>query len=94
MFRGNEIAHAITSYWAAAPGSDKQLPATLDELLDDRRGARALHHLRRLYDDPFTGHADWALILTDDGRISGVHSRSDVAAPAPWQPAASNAPSP
>ncbi len=80
MFRGDEIAHAITSYWRATPGSDKQLPATLDDLLEDRRGPRIARHLRRIYQDPFTGRPDWVLVLTDDGRISGVHSRSDAPA--------------
>jgi len=38
--RGNEIAHAITGYRAATPGSDGQLQTTLDAPLDDRRGHR------------------------------------------------------
>jgi type II secretory pathway pseudopilin PulG len=80
MFRGDQIARALTSYWAATPGSARQLPTTLDDLLDDRRGPRPLHHLRRLYADPFTGRADWVPVTTDDGRISGVHSRSDAPA--------------
>ena len=77
-FRGNEIARALTSYWAATPGSAKQLPTSLADLLEDRRGPRPLHHLRRIYADPFTGLADWVLVTTDDGRISAVHSRSDA----------------
>ena len=80
LFRGNEFARALTSYWAATPGSDKQLPGALADLLDDRRGPHPLHHLRRIYADPFTGHADWVLVTTEDGRISGIHSRSDLAA--------------
>jgi len=80
MFRGNEIAHALSSYWAATPGNARQLPLTLDELVEDRRAARVLHHLRRVYADPFTGHPDWVLVTTVDGRISAVHSRSTAAA--------------
>ncbi len=29
MFRGNAFARALTSYWAAKPGSDRQLPGAL-----------------------------------------------------------------
>jgi type II secretory pathway pseudopilin PulG len=80
IFRGTEIAHALTSYWAATPGDAKQLPVALDELLDDRRSGRSRRHLRRVYADPFTGLPDWVLVTTDDGRIAGVHSRSDMPA--------------
>lgn len=80
MFRGHEIARAISAYWAATPGTVKALPASLQDLLDDRRSPRSLRHLRRLYVDPFTGKNDWVLITTSDGRISGVHSRATVVA--------------
>jgi type II secretory pathway pseudopilin PulG len=80
LFRGNEIARALTDYRAATPGEAKQLPTSLDELLEDRRGPRLRRHLRRLYADPFTGAPDWVLVTTDDGRIAGVHSRSDMPA--------------
>ncbi len=80
MFRGNEIARALGSYEAATPGDDKQLPLALSDLLEDRRGPHTLHHLRQLYADPFTGLPDWVLVTTEEGRISGVHSRSDAAA--------------
>ena len=80
MFRGKEIARALSSYWAATPGDAKQLPLTLDDLVDDRRGVRSVHHLRRVYADPFTGRADWVLVTTDDGRISAVHSQSSAPA--------------
>ena len=80
MFRGQEIANALARYWAATPGGAKQLPNSLEELLDDRRGSRPLHHLRRLYVDPFTGLPDWVLVTTEEGRISGIHSRSDALA--------------
>jgi type II secretory pathway pseudopilin PulG len=79
-FRGHAIAHALSTYWAATPGTDKQLPLALQDLVDDRRGPRPLHHLRRVYADPFTGLPDWVLLTEDDGRIAGVHSRSEVPA--------------
>ena len=80
-FRGNEIARAIQSYAAvqsADPGQPPQYPASIDDLLNDRRGVKARHHLRRAYVDPFTGKADWMLVPDsfNPKRFSGVHSRS------------------
>jgi type II secretory pathway pseudopilin PulG len=80
MFRGGEMSRALGSYRAASPASAAAAPATLEELLDDRRGPRPQRHLRRLYADPFTGKPDWVLVQNDDGRITGVHSRADVIA--------------
>jgi type II secretory pathway pseudopilin PulG len=80
VFRGQEIARAIAAYRAATPGQAKALPESLQLLLEDRRGPQVVHHLRRLYADPFTGEADWVLVRTEDGLIAGVHSRAAVAA--------------
>jgi type II secretory pathway pseudopilin PulG len=80
MFRGSQIARALSSYWAATPGEVKQLPRSLADLVEDRRGARPLRHLRRIYADPFTGSPDWVLVTDDDGRITSVHSRSTATA--------------
>ena len=80
IFRGQAIAHALSTYWSATPGDAKTLPATLDDLLEDRRGPRLVRHLRQLYADPFTGQTDWVLIRNATGRIAGVRSRAEVAA--------------
>jgi type II secretory pathway pseudopilin PulG len=80
MFRGQAIAQALGAYRAATPGPVKNLPASLQDLVEDRRGPRALHHLRRLYPDPFTGKPDWVLLRSEDGRIAGVHSSAAVPA--------------
>ena len=80
IFRGHEIARALSAYRAATPGTAKMLPVSLHDLLDDRRGPRPLRHLRRVYPDPFTGKTDWILATADDERISGVRSRASVIA--------------
>ena len=80
MFRGQQIAQALARYAQASPGAVKTLPSSLAELLDDRRSATPGHHLRRLYVDPFTGRADWQLLLTDAGQIHGVRSRAGTVA--------------
>ena len=81
VFRGEAIARAIAAYSAAASGSSKSYPQSLSDLVEDRRGAAIRRHLRRVYEDPFTGRADWELISGEDGEgIVGVHSRSQLPA--------------
>ena len=75
MFRGDSIKRAIVSYARVTPDGSPRLPATLAELLEDKRGLVPRHHLRQLYTDPFTGRADWVTVL-EAGRIRGVHSRA------------------
>jgi type II secretory pathway pseudopilin PulG len=78
-FRGGEIARAIAAYVKAAPNQQAQYPASLDDLLADRRGVKTRHHLRRAYVDPFTGEADWVLVPEPGNprRFVAVHSRSE-----------------
>lgn len=78
-FRGREIARAIASYLKATPAQPPQYPQSLDDLLEDRRGPRPLHHLRRAYVDPFTGKPDWVLMPEPGAptQFSALHSRSE-----------------
>lgn len=78
QFRGQAIANAITSYRKAGAGGMAQLPRSLDDLVEDRRGPVVRHHLRQAYVDPFTGEADWELIPqdADPTRFTAVRSRS------------------
>lgn len=80
-FRGGEIARAIASYARATPNPPAHYPKSWDDLLEDRRGLKARHHLRRLYPDPFTGQADWELVPEPGrpGAFSAVRSRSGQA---------------
>ena len=75
LFRGQQIQQAIESYAAVRP--QRSWPPTLEALLEDRRNDPPRHHLRRLYADPFTGFADWRLLRSADGGITGVASRSE-----------------
>lgn len=77
LFAGEEIVRAIRAYHLAGPPTARVLPASLDELLVDRRSGPTRTHLRRLYVDPFSGRPDWALIRLGD-RIIGVHSRARI----------------
>ncbi|MDY0743350.1 hypothetical protein SNE35_02475 [Paucibacter sp. R3-3] len=74
---GQAYAHAITRYRDMSPGSVKQLPNDLGELLLDKRFVGMVRHLRELYADPVNHDAPWVAIRDDDGRIKGVRSASD-----------------
>ncbi|WP_175041966.1 type II secretion system protein [Duganella vulcania] len=73
LFIGHEFRHALEGYNKANGAG--QYPLTLEELLKDPRFPSAKRHLRRLYNDPITGKADWALVL-QQGRIVGIRSTS------------------
>jgi type II secretory pathway pseudopilin PulG len=75
MFIGRQFRSAIRQY-AIAHG--QQYPDSLQALLLDPAYPGVKRYLRRLYVDPMTGKADWALIEVA-GRVVGVHSRSIVA---------------
>ncbi|MFJ3076903.1 MULTISPECIES: type II secretion system protein [Pseudomonas] len=77
LWVGGQYAQALRSYYRASPGL-AQYPQALAELLEDNRFPQARRHLRRLYPDPITGSDDWGLLHSIDGRITGVHSRSDA----------------
>ncbi len=78
LFVGNQYRQALARYAAATPGRVPQFPLTLEQLVEDVRQPRPLHHLRRLYPDPMTGRADW-LLIRDQGAIVGIASRSERA---------------
>lgn len=72
LFIGNQYRLAIQRYFLAG----RTLPATIDDLLDDKRFPIPLHHLRRAYPDPMTGKSDWQ-VLRDGNGIYGIYSSSD-----------------
>jgi type II secretory pathway pseudopilin PulG len=77
---GAAFIRAIESYYESSPGTQKVLPARLEDLLQDNRFAGTRRHLRRVYADPVTGRAEWGLVRSPMGGISGVHSLSDRSA--------------
>ncbi len=79
-WRGTEIARALDRYHAVAVNGAARYPDRLEDLLADRRLAEPRYHLRRLYLDPYSGRADWALLRDAQGGIVGVHSRSSARA--------------
>ena len=76
---GNLYAQAIAEYRDASPGSLKQYPQRLEQLLSDTRYVGLRRHLRTLYADPVNPGQPWGLVLDGEQRIVGVYSRSEQA---------------
>lgn len=77
VFRGRQIGLALRAYRDSSPEGLPKAPASLSELLEDKRGPKPQRHLRQLWPDPITG-MPWALEL-QAGRIASVHSSSRAA---------------
>lgn len=69
-------AQAIASYRQSSPGSLKQYPVKLEDLLVDTRFVGLARHLRALYPDPVNPGQPWGLMRDSEGRIAGVYSLS------------------
>ncbi len=78
VFRGEQIRAALASYSKAGEPAG-QYPATLDALLEDKRGPQLQRHLRQLWPDPVTGKAEWGMVRDESNGIRGVYSTSQRA---------------
>ena len=76
LFVGNQFREAIGRYYRSTPGPVKEYPQKLADLLQDPRQLTTQRYLRRIYRDPMSGEADWALVTAPSGRIIGVYSRA------------------
>ena len=75
---GAMYATAIAGYRAASPGSLKQYPATLEDLLADPRMVGTVRYMRRLYADPLDPSRPWGVVRDPAGRVQGVYSQSEA----------------
>jgi type II secretory pathway pseudopilin PulG len=73
---GQLYAQAIAHFRLASPGSLKQYPPSLDQLLADGRFAGTVRYLRKLYPDPMEPSRPWGLVRDANGAIIGVFSQS------------------
>ena len=79
LFVGREYRSAIARYAAAHARERQPYPSDLAQLLGDDAGRLTpVRYLRRLYFDPITGDADWGLVKTPLGGITGIYSRSSL----------------
>lgn len=78
LHMGTLYASALANYRAVSPGSLKQYPLRLQDLLIDTRFVGVARHLRELYPDPVNPGQPWGLLRDADGRIVGIHSLSQA----------------
>jgi type II secretory pathway pseudopilin PulG len=77
LFRGDQIRKAIESYYKTAPGGKgSQYPSSMKDLIKDPRSLTPQRHLRKFYSDPMTENGQWGIIVTSNGRLKGVFSKS------------------
>jgi type II secretory pathway pseudopilin PulG len=79
LFVGGQFRQAIAQYYQRTPGMLKRYPSKLDDLLSDTRFYPPQHYLRQIYRDPITNQKEWGLVISSEGGISGVYSKSDLA---------------
>lgn len=72
---GREFAFAIRTYYESSPGTVKQYPKSLEELLSDPRFVGTRRHLRRVYRDPVTSLPQWGIVQAPGGGVMGVFSQ-------------------
>lgn len=78
LFIGSQFRDAFKSYRDATPPGQRPYPASLEDLVRDRRVPGVRRHLRRIYVDPLTGSADWGTVAAPGDGIAGVFSRSQA----------------
>lgn len=74
LFIGEQFRRAIGSYYERTPGTVKQYPARIEDLLEDRRLPVTQRHLRKRYRDPMSGKSEWGLVLAANKTIMGIYS--------------------
>ena len=73
---GHQIVTALEAYRANSPGSAKELPRALEDLLHDPRMLADKGYLTTLPVDPMTQKQDWGVIKNQAEQIMDVHSLS------------------
>jgi len=65
LFIGDQFRKAIMSYYNNPLTGIKQYPEKLEDLLEDKRGAVPIRHLRKIYIDPLTLTDEWGVIIEE-----------------------------
>jgi type II secretory pathway pseudopilin PulG len=76
LFVGHEYRVALTRYVLAHAGQPQPYPTELRDLLGGKDQLVPVRYLRHLYFDPMTGGAEWGLVKTPQGGITGIYSLS------------------
>jgi type II secretory pathway pseudopilin PulG len=75
---GTAYAQAIGTYYESSPGTVKEWPTSLQDLVNDRRFVTLRRHLREVYADPITRSVQWGTVPALGGGIAGVYSLSEA----------------
>jgi type II secretory pathway pseudopilin PulG len=79
LYAGEQFQRALFTYASRTPGGMPRLPKELADLVrDPRQPSVVVRHLRRVPVDPIRGKAEWGVVRTPDGFITGVYSLSDA----------------
>lgn len=73
---GDKMTEAIQSYYVLSPGTVKQLPRSVSDLVLDPRFLGDKKHLQVVEIDPMTEKQEWDEIRNDKGELIGVRSQS------------------
>lgn len=73
---GRAIAEGLAQYYENSPGSVKQYPFGLQDLLSDPRFAVRQQYLTEIPNDPVTGKPTWIEMRDANGAVWGVRSTS------------------
>jgi type II secretory pathway pseudopilin PulG len=75
LYVGEQYRQAIQSYWRNSPAGRRAWPASIEDLLDDKRFPQARHHLRKAFADPLSASGNWGLVKQGNALI-GVYSQA------------------
>lgn len=78
-----EIVTALKACRDGSPGTAKDFPMALNDLMRDPRMLSDTRYLTTLPVDPITQKQEWGLVKNQNGQIVGVHSLSNEA-PTPF----------
>ena len=77
IFAGHAFRRAIGLYYERTPGTAKQYPKKLDDLLEDKRQVSLSRYLRKIYIDPLTASKKWGVVPGPGSTVMGVYSRAE-----------------
>ncbi|MCB1935265.1 MAG: hypothetical protein KDF59_04925 [Nitrosomonas sp.] len=65
LFIGEQFRKAIMSYYNNPLTGIRQYPEKIEDLLEDKRGAVPIRHLRKIFIDPMTLTDEWGLVIEE-----------------------------
>lgn len=76
LFVGAQFQVAFKTFYDSTPAGTHPYPRQLNDLVRDPRFSATRRHLRKVFDDPLTGKAEWGVVNAPGGGIMCVYSLS------------------